>query len=202
MPKFVPYKPLVLRLFHGINAFLAVAALITGFLVYDSWDGRFGQLSLTVKNRALIDIHGTFAFLLFWLFFGFLIVNLKLGKNYLTNAKDLSKLNVKVGENVWWYRLQRVVNTTIFLALILSLATGKMQDENWLPQGEVNHIWYYLHLIAWLITLIALLAHLLTSAKVGGKTLFISMFNNKYRPQDNPKLWPDKIRAWLKNPRW
>lgn len=202
MSKFVPYKPLVLRLFHGINAFLAIAALITGFLVYDSWDGRFGQLSLTVKNRALIDIHGTFSVLLLLVFLAFVIVNLKLGKNYLTNAKDLSKLNVKVGENVWWYRLQRLVNTTIFLALVLSLATGKMQDENWLPQGEVNHIWYNLHLIAWLITLIALLAHLLMSAKVGGKTLFISMFNNKYRPQDSPKLWQDKIRAWVKNPRW
>lgn len=202
MSKLVPYKPFVLRLFHGVNAFLAVAALITGFLVYDSWDGRFGQLSLTVKNRALIDIHGIFAFVLFWVFLGFLIVNLKIGKSYLTSPKDLSKLNVKVGQNVWWYRLQRVVNTTILLGLILSVATGKMQDENWLPQGEVNHIWYYLHLIAWLIMLIALSCHLLMSAKVGGKTLFISMFNNKYRPQDSPKLWSDNIRAWLKNPRW
>lgn len=202
MPKLVPYKPLVLRLFHGVNAFLAIASLITGFLVYDSWDGRFGKLSLTVKNRALIDIHGTFAFWLFWVFLAFAVANIKIGKSYLTNSEDLSKLKVKVGQNVWWYRLQRLVNTTILLALTLSLATGKMQDENWLPQGEVNHIWYYLHLIAWVVTLMALSCHLLISAKVGGKTLFISMFNSKYRPQDSPKLWRDKIRAWLKNPRW
>ncbi|WP_233258268.1 cytochrome b/b6 domain-containing protein [[Phormidium] sp. ETS-05] len=57
-----PYQPLLLRLLHSVNAFLVIGALITGFLVYDSWDGRFGGLGLSIKNRELIDIHGTFGF--------------------------------------------------------------------------------------------------------------------------------------------
>lgn len=202
MPKLLPYKPLVLRLFHGVNAFFAIACLLTGFLVYDSWDGRFGKLSLTVKNRELIDIHGTFAVGLFFLFLGFLLVSIKIGKNYLIKSQDMAKLNVQIGENVWWYRLQRLVNTMMILSLILSIVTGKMQDENWLPQGELDQVWYYLHLIGWLILFIALFCHLLMSAKVGGKTLFLSMFNTKYRPEDNPKLWAQNIGNWLKNPRW
>jgi hypothetical protein len=51
MPRSKPYQPLLLRLLHGVNAVLIIGAAITGFLVYDSWDGRFGGLSLTKANR-------------------------------------------------------------------------------------------------------------------------------------------------------
>ncbi len=202
MTKAQPYQPLLIRLFHGINALLIIACMITGFLVYDSWDGRFGQLGLTVENRSLIDIHGTFAFVLFFVFLVFLIVSIKLGKNHLAKSDDLGKLTNKVGENIWWYRLHRIVNTTILLSAILSIGSGKLQDENWLPNGEMNHIWYYIHLIGWLVMLLAIATHLLMSAKVGGMPLILSMFNAKYRPEESPKLWPQKIRAWLRHPRW
>lgn len=196
------YQPLLLRLFHGINSFLVIACVITGFLVYDSWDGRFGKLGLTVENRSLIDIHGTFAFVLFFVFLGFLIVSIKIGRNRLVKSDDLGKLTNKVGENIWWYRLHRIVNTTILLSAILSIGSGKLQDENWLPNGEMNHFWYYVHLIGWLIMLLAIATHLLMSAKVGGMPLILSMFETKYRPQESPKLWPEKIRRWLRHPRW
>lgn len=202
MTKTQPYQPFLLRLFHSINALLVIACVITGFLVYDSWDGRFGQLGLTVKNRSLIDIHGTFAFVLFFVFLGFLIVSIKIGRNRLVKSDDLPNLTNKIGENIWWYRLHRIVNTTILLSAILSIGSGKLQDENWLPNGEMNHIWYYIHLAGWLIMLLAIATHLLMGAKVGGMPLILSMFNTKYRPQDSPKLWPEKIRAWLKYPRW
>ncbi|NEP80749.1 MAG: cytochrome b/b6 domain-containing protein [Okeania sp. SIO3B3] len=180
MMKTQQYQPFLLRLFHGINALLIIACLITGFLVYDSWDGRFGQLGLTVKNRSLIDIHGTFAFVLFFVFLGFLIVSIKIGRNRLIKSDDLPKLINKVGTKIWWHRLHRIVNTTILLATILSIGSGKLQDENWLPKGEMNHIWYYIHLTGWLIMLLAIAIHLLMSTKIGGISLILSMFRLKF----------------------
>ena len=201
MSKTQPYQPFLLRLFHSINALLVIACVITGFLVYDSWDGRFGKVGLTIKNRSLIDIHGTFAFALFFVFLGFIIVSIKLGRNRLVKSDDWQKLTNNVGKNIWWYRLHRVVNTTILFSAILSIGSGKLQDENWLPNDEMYHFWYSLHLISWLIMLLAIATHLLMSAKVGGYPLILSMFNAKYLPQESPKLWQEKIMAWLKNPR-
>ncbi|NEP40776.1 MAG: hypothetical protein F6K25_27755 [Okeania sp. SIO2G4] len=65
----------------------------------------------------------------------------------------MPKLINKVGTKIWWHRLHRIVNTTILLAAILSIGSGKLQDENLLPSGEMNHIWYYIHLTGWLIML-------------------------------------------------
>lgn len=62
MSKLQPYQPLFLRVSHALNAFLVLGAFITGFLVYDSYDRRFGGLGLTEEKRSLIDIHGTFGF--------------------------------------------------------------------------------------------------------------------------------------------
>ena len=100
MSKTQPYQPFLLRLFHGINALLVIACVITGFLVYDSWDGRFGKVGLTIKNRSLIDVHGTFAFVLFFVFLGFLIVSIKLGRSRLVKSDDWQKLTNNVGKNV------------------------------------------------------------------------------------------------------
>lgn len=101
---------------------------------------------------------------------------MKIGRNRLVKLDDLPKLTKKVGEKIWWHRLHRIVNTIILLSAILSIASGKLQDENWLPNGEMNHFWYYVHLTGWLIMLLAFSTHLLMSAKVGGIRLILSMF--------------------------
>ncbi|MEB3341929.1 cytochrome b/b6 domain-containing protein [Okeania sp.] len=202
MSKTKPYQPFLLRLFHNINGLLVIACIITGFLVYDSWDGRFGKIGLTIKNRSLIDIHGTFAFALFFVFLGFIIVSIKVGKSRLVKSDDWQKLTKNVGKNIWWYTLHRAVNTTILFSAILSIGSGKFQNENWLANGEIYHFWYSLHLISWLIMLLAIATHLLMSTKVGGYPLILSMFNTKYMPQESPKLWLEKIIVWLKHPRW
>ena len=59
MSKSIPYQPLVLRLLHGISGLLATGALITGFLVYNTYDGRFGSVSLP-SLPDIQGIHGTF----------------------------------------------------------------------------------------------------------------------------------------------
>ncbi|MCX7597116.1 MAG: cytochrome b/b6 domain-containing protein, partial [Fischerella sp.] len=144
MSRSKPYQPLLLRLLHGVNAVFIIGAAITGFLVYDSWDGRFGGLSLTKANRSLIDIHGTFGFFIFFLVLpSFIIYCLKAGRNRLIQFNMLNQLT-QVGRPIWWYTLQRITNTFILLAALFSAISGKFQDENWLPQGELNHTAYYI----------------------------------------------------------
>lgn len=194
-----PYQPLVLRLLHGITALLIIGAAITGFLVYDSWDGRFGRLALTLKNRDLIDIHGTFGFFLLPLLVIFTIYSIRVGSRRLVQADSWQNLT-KVGKPIWWYTLQRIANTIALMAALFSLISGKFQDENWLPKGEFNHVWYYAHLIAWCIVVGAIAIHLLMSVKVGGIPLILSMFDTKIRPEDSPAHWPEKVKAWLRHP--
>lgn len=197
MTRSKPYQPFLLRLLHGVNALLIIGAVITGFLVYDSWDGRFGGLSITKANRDLIDIHGTFGFFISFIALPiFLIYCWNAGRRRLIQADTFAQLG-NVGKPVWWYGLQRVANTLMLVAALFSVISGKFQDENWLPQGELNHIAYYVHLIAWVVITLAIATHLLMSAKVGGFPLFLSMFDTKYRPEDSPLLWREKIATWV-----
>lgn len=201
MPPTKPYQPLILRLLHGITALLVISAAITGFLVYDSWDGRFGSLALTLKNRDLIDIHGTFGFLLLPIMIPFTIYSIRIGYRRLIQANSFSKLK-EVGQPIWWYTLQRFANTLMLISALFALISGKFQDENWLPRGEVNQPWYYAHLIAWCGVIVALAIHVLMSVKIGGIPLLLSIFDTKIHPDDSPKLWQDKVKNWLRNPRW
>ncbi|MCT7985434.1 cytochrome b/b6 domain-containing protein [Laspinema sp. A4] len=197
----IPYQPLMLRLLHGLNALLVLAAFMSGFLVYDSWDGRWGGLDLTKANRNLIDIHGTFGFLLFFILIGFAIYSVRFGKHRLVAKNSLSKLR-NVGKPSWWYALHRIANTVMLAAAGLSVITGKFQDENWLPQGQMNQPAYFLHLTAWVLIGLALTFHLLLTAKVGGIPLWQSMIQTDYRSPESPKLWPQKIKNWFRHPRW
>ena len=202
MPKSQPYQPLVLRLLHGLNGVLVLIAFITGFLVYDSYDGRFFRVGLTTpNNRSLIDLHGTFAFGLFFVFIAFAIYCIRLGKKRLIQTDSWSKLT-EVGKPIWWYTLHRVANTIALLAVTLAVATGKLQDENWLPQGQMDSIWYSLHLIAWVLVGLAIALHVLMAVKVGGLPLLLSMTNLRYKATDSPKLWGQKLQSWLRQPRF
>lgn len=191
-----PYQPLILRILHGLTALVILGAALTGFLVYDSWDGRFGSLGITLKNRSLIDIHGTFGFFFLPIIIIFTIYSIRIGYRRLIPKDFFSKLK-EIGKPIWWLNLQRLANTAILIAALFALITGKFQDENWLPQGEFNHLWYYGHLIAFCLIILALLLHLLMSAKVGGFPLLVSMFETKFKAEESPKLWYKKIKHWL-----
>jgi cytochrome b561 len=178
-----PYQPLALRLLHGAVALLVIGAWITGFLVYDSWDGRFGGLKLTLRDRSLIDIHGTFGFFLFYLFIIFAIYSLTAGRRKLIQSTTIKQLS-QVGKPVWWIGLQRVTNTTMLLAAIAAVGSGKLQDENWLPNGDLNQAAYFAHLISWVLVFLGLAIHVLMSAKVGGAPLLLSMVDRSVRSDD------------------
>ncbi|MBD2184675.1 cytochrome b/b6 domain-containing protein [Planktothrix sp. FACHB-1355] len=199
MPQSKPYQPLLFRLLHNITSFIVIGAAITGFLVYDSWDGRFGRLGITLKNRELIDIHGTFGFFFLPILILFAIYSIRAGSQRLVQPDSLKNLT-KVGKPIWWYSLQRLANTMMLVAGIFALVSGKFQDENWLPKGEMSHVWYYVHLIAWCVVVAAIAIHVLMSVKVGGAPLILSMFDLKIRPEDSPSHWPEKVKAWLRRP--
>lgn len=181
--RITPYQPLLLRLLHGLSMLLVIGALITGFLVYDSWDKRFGGLGVTVRDRNLIDIHGTFSFFLFFIFIAFALYSVTAGRKKLIQSSSLGQLTM-VGRPVWWVALQRLTNTTMLLAAAIAVGTGKLMDENWLPSGELNHTVYYAHLIAWVLVFLGLAIHVLMSAKVGGMPLLLSIFNGNVRTDD------------------
>jgi uncharacterized iron-regulated membrane protein len=61
MPR--PYQPSLLRLLHGATALLALAAWLSGLVVYSSFDGRWGRLPLNLAGD-WIDIHGSLGVIL------------------------------------------------------------------------------------------------------------------------------------------
>jgi cytochrome b561 len=196
MSKSQPYQPLFLRVSHALTTFLVLGAFITGFLVYDSYDRRFGGLELTEEKYSLIDIHGKFGFFLLFVYFVFAVYSLIAQRKKLIQGNTLQTLT-KINKPVWWYTLLRISNTLALIAVALSVISGKFQEEEWLVNGELNHLLYLVHLMSWVMILFSIIIHVLMAIKVGGIPLIISMFNPNYRPQDHPKLWFRNVRDWF-----
>ncbi|MEG4072885.1 cytochrome b/b6 domain-containing protein [Microcoleus sp. Pol14C2] len=189
-----PYQPLLLRLLHGVNAAIALLAILSAFLVYNTYDGRFGKVPLPLIAD-IIGIHGTFGkMLLLGIMPAFALYSFHLGQKRLVQPDSFGKLT-QLGKQIWWYSLHRIVNTLMLLALTFSLTSGSMVKEEWLPAGELTQVWYYLHASGWVVLVFCLAMHLLMSAKVGGLPLILSMFDAAYRPEDSPATWWKKIRS-------
>lgn len=197
MSRATPYQPLLLRLLHGINALITLLAIITSYWVYDIYDGRFGHLSLP-QIPDIIGIHGTFGkTLLLVVMPAFALYSFHLGSKRLIQSDSFQRLR-QLDKPIGWYSLHRIVNTVMLLAVTFSLVTGSMVKEEWLPNGELNHVWYYLHLSGWVILVGCLAIHLLISAKVGGLPLWWSMVKINYRPEDSPKRWMQTVRSLMR----
>lgn len=198
MPRSKPYLPLLLRILHNLTALLALLAIITSFLVYNTFDGRFGKLPLP-RIPDIIGIHGTFGLFFLLILPIFAIYSFHAGEKRLLQSDSFQKLS-QFGKPIWWISLQRIINTAMLLAATFAVITGRMMQEKWLPNQELNQIWYLLHLTAWTILVICLALHLLATAKVGGIQVFMAMFDTKIRQKDSPATWLEKIRSWLRNP--
>lgn len=197
MSRTKPYQPSLLRFLHGVNALLVIAALISGYWVYDTFDGRFGKIPLPRINP-IIDYHGTIGWLLFFLFAPlFVIYSLWLGRKKLVQKDSIAQLT-QVGKPIWWISLHRLTNTVMIGAILFAVISGKFMDETWLPQGQLQHLAYSLHLLSWATMLVCLAVHLLMSAKVGGVPLLLSMSSLKVRPDDQPKFWFQQLRDRVK----
>ncbi|TAE60106.1 MAG: cytochrome b/b6 domain-containing protein [Nostocales cyanobacterium] len=197
MTRSAPYQPLLLRILHSLSGTLAIAAIISGFLVYNTFDKRFGKLPIP-KINPIQDIHGTVGLFFLLLLPVFVIYSFHAGSKRLLQSDSIQKLS-EFNRPIWWVTLQRLANTLMLIASVLAVTSGRMMKEEWLPLGELDHIWYSCHLIAWLVMFVCLAIHLLMSAKVGGLTLLLSMISGKFRPEDNPKHWLNHLRSWWGN---
>jgi hypothetical protein len=189
-----PYQPLLLRILHGVTGILLTAAILTAFWTYNTYDGRWGRISLP-DYKEIEGIHGTFGVFTLLIFPVFALYAFHQGKRRLIQADSLAQLT-QIGQPIWWYTLNRITNTLSILALTFALFSGKMMNETWLPKGELNHAWYYAHLVSWLMMFLCVALHVLINAKIGGKALLLSMWNWKFVRQDSPALWSDHISKW------
>lgn len=194
-----PYQPLLLRLLHGVTAVCLILALLTAFWTYDIYDGRWGRVSLP-EFQQIEGIHGTFGLYTLLIFPAFVRYAFGRGQRRLMQTDAWQHLR-RVGQPQGNYALNRLVNTLILLALLLALFSGKMMDETWLPKGELDHRWYYIHLISWGVMVGAIALHLLSNARVGGMALLRSMWTRQFRAQDSPRRWPEQVAAWWRGVR-
>ncbi|MGQ9872839.1 cytochrome b/b6 domain-containing protein [Leptodesmis sp.] len=194
MSRSQPYQPLLLRILHNVNGLLALGAIVTGFLVYNTYDGRFGKLPIPAIED-IIDVHGTIAVTFFFFLPLFILYSFHAGKGRLIQPDSFANLS-HLTEFIGQHSFHRIVNTFMLLAAILSTISGRMMKEEWLPQGDLNQIWYSLHLLAWAVLIGGLAIHLLSVARVGGAPLFQAMLSVYFRPEDSPALWGQRLNQW------
>lgn len=183
----MPYQPILLRLLHGAMALLTLLALLSGFWVYNTYDGRWGSLPLP-SLPDIQGIHGTIALVAFLVFPFFALYCFHLGDRRLIQPTALRQLQ-PMGQPASWVALHRLANTLMLLVLTFAVLTGRMMKEEWLPAGDKNQGWYLAHLVAWVAVLLGLGFHLLLGAKVGGLPLLRSMFSLQRRNEDRPQAW-------------
>ncbi|ACK66023.1 conserved hypothetical protein [Rippkaea orientalis PCC 8801] len=186
-----PYQPLLLRLVHGLTSLFLILAMISAYWTYDVYDGRWGQIPLP-KFEEIEGIHGTFGLWTLLIFPTLVFYAFHQGKKRLIQPKTLSHLT-QTAQKGWWYHLHRLINTLMLFSLTFAVFTGKMMDEKWLPNGELQHFWYSAHLLSWLIMFLSLGGHLLISAKMGGLSFLVSMIHWSYQPQDSPLNWKNHL---------
>jgi hypothetical protein len=169
MPR--PYQPSLLRFLHGATAVLAVAAWVSGFFVYNRFDGRWGRIPLLVGGD-WIDLHGSLAVVLWPLALVFVVYAVTLGRS----------------------RLRHPANLLALLALSLAVGSGKLMQEDWLRNGVLNQGVYAVHLLAWLMLAAAVSCHVAVVLRRGGAPLALSMASLTCRPRDLPGDWLGQIR--------
>jgi hypothetical protein len=157
---------------------LVLGCWLSGLFVYSRYDGRWGRLPF-VPGGSWIDLHGQVGWFL-----------LPVGLAFTAYALTLGKA-----------RLRRATNAMALVALVLAVATGKLMQEDWLRDGELHHLVYSLHLVAWLVIGLAVLVHVAGSLQLGGWPLVVSMSNTSLREGDLPGDWPSQIRRYIKRKR-
>ena len=70
-------------------------------------------------------------------------------------------------------------------------------DEDWLREGQLDHLVYHLHRLGWLVLSGAVLWHGLAQLRRGGLALALSMLQLRIRPGDGPTDWPAQVRRFF-----
>ena len=98
-------------------------------------------------------------------------------------------------------RLNQAPNAVALLALSLAVVSGKLMNEDWLRTGQLHHVVYDLHLLAWLLIAITVVWHLAGVFRRGGVALARSMFRLELRGHDRPRHWPSQWSNWFQRSR-
>lgn len=194
-----PYQPLLLRLLHGLSGVFVLGALLSGFWIYNTYDGRFGRLPLPSINDVL-HLHESIAIVVLFILPFFALYSFHPGQRRLIQPDSFTRL-AQVGRPIWWYSLNRIVNTLLLLALALAVMSGGMMEGYWLPTGQLNQKWYVVHLSAWVFICLGLALHFLLGARIGGWPLLVSMVSFRVRPGDRPQDWLAQVRQWWQRSR-
>ena len=95
-------------------------------------------------------------------------------------------------------RLRQPANAIALLALVLAVGSGKLMQEDWLRDGQFDHLVYGVHLLAWLLIALAIALHVGSVLRRGSVPLARSMASLQLRPGDLPGHWFDQIRRSFK----
>ena len=188
-----PYQPLLLRLLHSITGIMTIAAILTAYWTYDTFDRRWGYFLPEFKD--IEGIHGTFGVWTILMLPLLLVYACHRGARRLVQPDTIAQMQ-HLDQPIGRYSLHRVINTLSLIALAFAVFSGKMMDETWLPKGELHHFWYSAHLVSWVIMIGCIAAHTLVSARIGGVPLLQSIWRWSYRPADSPTRWGDQVQQW------
>ena len=101
--------------------------MITAFWTYDTYDGRWGRIALP-KFAEIEGIHGTFGLWTLLIFPFFVVYAFNRGQKRLVQSDSLNKL-IQLGQPIWWYTLDRIVNTLSILALTFAVFSGNTNSN-------------------------------------------------------------------------
>jgi hypothetical protein len=171
-----PYQPSLLRLFHGATALLVGLAWLSGLLLFNQYDHRWGQLPLPNPGEEGIEWHGTVGLVLIGVSLLFVLVSYGLRRRTLANPS----------------------NGLALVALSLALGSGWFMQEGWMVEGGSQHLVYNLHLLGWILLLVAVAMHLLEHGRRGGWQLLRSMLSLRMQRGDQPRHWLRQLVTGLR----
>ena len=175
---------------------MVIIAMITAFWTYNTYDGRFGKISWLPQWLEIEGLHGIFGLFSLLILPVFVVYVIHRGNKKIIQFNTFNQLKL-VNKPIWWYSLHRLVNTSMIFSLTFAVFTGKMMNEKWLPQGELNHFWYYLHLSSLVILVFYISLHVLISVRIGGFPLILSMLDYQGKEKDNLQYWFNNLTKKL-----
>ena len=73
------------------------------------------------------------------------------------------------------------------------MGSGKLMQEDWLRTGQLDHLAYHLHLLAWMLITGAVIWHVASVLRRGGVRFAASMAQLHMRDNDGPRSWPAQL---------
>jgi Prokaryotic cytochrome b561 len=204
-----PYQPSLLRLIHGVTGLLVLLLTISGYWIYNQFDGRWGKLTILPSSNSMIGFHYLLGSKFTLVPLVLLLYSVTLGRRKLIqpntfkaitadrptappeanqSATKSAKLSQQASKRQW-FGWGQVINTFMLLAIGLAWISGRRMDDVWLTNQDFNHWPYWLHLASWLIIGVGIGLHVLTHFKVGGMPLLISIYKLAMRKNDRPQDW-------------